>query len=52
MEQRATLEHTAQEIKETAPMSPTELLPHKSTPQRQAGKAEHPETQKQAKRVT
>ena len=44
--ERATLEHTHKEIKETTPLSTTELLPQKSTPQRQAGKTKHPEMQK------
>ena len=52
MEERAILEHPDKEIKETTPLSPTELLPQKSTPGRQAGKAEHPEMQKQTKSVT
>ena len=45
MEERATLEHPGKETKETVPLGPTELLPQKSTPRRQAGKAEHAETQ-------
>ena len=33
-------------MKKTGPLNPTELLSQKFTQQRQAGKAEHPETNK------
>ena len=45
-------EHLAQEIKETAPLSSTGILPQKATPQRQGFKADQPNKQKQRKRVT
>ena len=49
---RTIKEHPDKEIKKTAPLNPTEVVPQKTTPQRQAGKAQHPEVQKQTKRFT
>ena len=41
---KGSIEHTEKEIKETVPLSPTEHLPQKATPQRKAVKTEQFET--------
>ena len=48
MEERANLEHPDKEIKDIAPLTPTEPLPQKFTLQT-ASKSEHLESQKQRK---
>ena len=50
MEERGNIECPDQDIKETTTLSRTALPPQKSTTWRQAGKAEHPETEKQTKK--